>query len=255
MVSVATRLFSDDQLDQLRSFPDIGKDDLIRYFTLTGADVAFVDPGRGRGPGDRLGLAVQLCTLPWLGFVPDEVTAAPPVAVTRLAERLAIDPAELQGYGRREQTRTGHLQSAAGYLGWKQAPPGGAAMKELEQFLLDRAMEHDSPTLLFNLAGEYLISAKVIRPGVVRLMEMVGAARAGAGELTFEQVAHLLTGQVRSDLDRLLQFDAGLGIGPAGLAGQTGGGGDGVGGDDLDREAGVPARHGRASAGPVDAAD
>ena len=71
----------------------------------------------------------------WLGFVPDEVTAAPPVAVTRLAERLTIDPAELQGYGRREQTRTGHLQSAAGYLGWKQAPPGGAAMKELEQFL------------------------------------------------------------------------------------------------------------------------
>ena len=61
-------------------------------------------------------------------------------------------------------------------------------MKELEQFLLNRAMEHDSPTLLFNLAAEYLISAKVIRPGVVTLMEMVGAARAGAGELTFEQV-------------------------------------------------------------------
>ena len=29
MVSVATRLFSDDQLDQLRSFPDIGKGDLL----------------------------------------------------------------------------------------------------------------------------------------------------------------------------------------------------------------------------------
>jgi len=57
---------------------------------------------------------------------------------------------------------------------------GRAAMKELAQFLLDRAMEHDSPTLLFNLAAEYLISAKVIRPGVVTLMEMVGAARAGA---------------------------------------------------------------------------
>jgi hypothetical protein len=33
-------------------------------------------------------------------------------------------------------------------------------MKELEQFLLDRAMEHDSPTLLFNLAREYLMSAR-----------------------------------------------------------------------------------------------
>jgi tRNA(Met) C34 N-acetyltransferase TmcA len=86
-------MFSEDQLEQLRSFPDIGRDDLIRSFTLTAADVAFVDPGRGRGPSDRLGLAVQLATLPWLGFVPDEV----PVAVARLAERLGLDPAVWRG--------------------------------------------------------------------------------------------------------------------------------------------------------------
>jgi Domain of unknown function (DUF4158) len=42
-------------------------------------------------------------------------------------------------------------------------------MKELEQFLLDRAMKHDSPTLLFNLAREYLASAKVMRPNVIVL--------------------------------------------------------------------------------------
>jgi hypothetical protein len=60
-------LFPDDQMERLRSFPDIGTDELIRFCTLTAADAAFVDPGRGRGPADRLGLAVQLCTLPWLG--------------------------------------------------------------------------------------------------------------------------------------------------------------------------------------------
>ena len=48
-VAVAARTFSEEQLEQLRSFPDIGRDDLIRYFTLTQADMAFVDPGRGRG--------------------------------------------------------------------------------------------------------------------------------------------------------------------------------------------------------------
>ena len=42
---MATRLFSDDQLEQLRSFPDIGKDELVRFFTLTPADVAFVARG------------------------------------------------------------------------------------------------------------------------------------------------------------------------------------------------------------------
>jgi Domain of unknown function (DUF4158) len=85
-------------------------------------------------------------------------------------------------------------------------------MKELEQFLLDRAMEHDSPTLPFNLAREYLMSAKVVRPGAITLAKMVGSARDAASELTSQKVGHLLTLQVRQDLDLLLRYDAGLGM-------------------------------------------
>jgi hypothetical protein len=98
----------------------------------------------------------------------------------------------------------------AGYLGWKSAPAGSTAMKGLEQFLLDRAMEHDSPTLLFNLATEYLIAAKTIRPGVTMLAKMVATARTSATALTWEKAAHLLTDERRGDLDRLLVYDAGL---------------------------------------------
>ncbi len=185
---------------------------MFRYFTLTPADVAFVDPGAGRGAADRLGMAVLVSALPWLRFVPDDVASAPPVAVARLAERLGLDPVALRGYGKRAQTRTDHLKSAARYLGWKHAAAGSREMKELGQFLLDRALEHDSPTLLFNLAREYLMSAKVIRPGAVTLAKMVGTARAGAGELTSQKVGHLLTLQVRQDLDLLMTYDAGLGM-------------------------------------------
>ena len=73
-------------------------------------------------------------------------------------------------------------------------------------------MEHDSPTLLFSLAREYLVSAKVIRPGAIVLEKMVGTARKGAGDLTAQMVGHLLTGEVRADLDRMLLVDAGLGM-------------------------------------------
>ena len=72
---MATRVFSDEELERLRSFPGISREELIRFFTLTPADVAFIDPGRGRWPADRLGLAVQLCMLPRLGFVPDDIAA------------------------------------------------------------------------------------------------------------------------------------------------------------------------------------
>jgi isopentenyl diphosphate isomerase/L-lactate dehydrogenase-like FMN-dependent dehydrogenase len=96
----------------------------------------------------------------------------------RLAERLRV-PAGARGrYGEREQTRTEHLGAAARYLGWR--PAKALELKELEEFLLARAMEHDAPSLLHRLACEYLISAKVIRPGVVVLLERVAAARAAA---------------------------------------------------------------------------
>jgi len=184
-------VFADDELERLRGFPEINKEELIRFFTLTPADVGFIDPGRGRSPKDRLGLAVQLCTLPWLGFVPDNVASAPSAAVARLSERLRIPVGELRFYGERKQTRTDHLREVTGYLNWKGAK--SLQLKELDEFLLARAMEHDSPSLLFRLACEHLAASRVVRPGVVSLLERVATARAEAGRETYQRVRHLLT--------------------------------------------------------------
>lgn len=82
----------------------------------------------------------------------------------------------LRGYGvSREQTRTDHLRQVAKYLGWRSAK--SPELKELDEFLLARAMDHDSPSLLFRLGCEYLRSAKMIRPGAVTLLEKAGTAR------------------------------------------------------------------------------
>ncbi len=207
---VATRVFADQELEALRRFPEIGREELFRFFTLTSADVAFVDPGRGRGPADRLGLAVTLCTLRWLGFVPDEVAAAPRAAVVRLAERLDVDPDHIRSYGKRANTRTGHLRSVARYLGWRVPTP--LDLKELDEFLLARALEHDSPVLLFRLACEYLISARVIRPGPVTVIERVAHAREEARRETFDRLAHEFTDQRCADLDGLLVDDPAIGM-------------------------------------------
>jgi hypothetical protein len=143
---VATRdVLSADELAQLRGFPEIGRAELIRFFMLTPGDEEFVR--RFRDKRNVLGAAVQLCTLPWLGFVPDDVPAAPAAAVARLSERLGIPVGELRGYGAREQTHSDHLGDVAAYLGWHQVDE--PRWKDLEEFLFSRAMEHDSPKLLF----------------------------------------------------------------------------------------------------------
>jgi hypothetical protein len=42
-------------------------------------------------------MAVQLCALPWLGFVPDDVAAVPAAAANRVAVQLGVPIADLAG--------------------------------------------------------------------------------------------------------------------------------------------------------------
>jgi hypothetical protein len=207
---LVAQVFTDEELESLRQFPEIDREALARFFTLTSTDVAFVDPDRGRGPADRLGLVVALCTLPWLGFVPDDVTSAPRVAVMRLAEQLHVEPEAIRSYGRRAKTRTDHARLVAQYLRWRQA--GELELKELDEFLLARAMEHDSPTLLFRLACEYLISARVIRPGPLTVLKRVAHAREQAQRETFDRLAGVFTAERCAKLDGLLVTDPAVGM-------------------------------------------
>ena len=131
-------------------------------------------------------MAVQLCTLPWMGFVPANVAAAPFVAAERLGGQLRIPVTALGSYATREQTRTGHLGEVAKVLGWRQA--GELEFKELDQFLSARALEHDLPTLLIRLGCEYLRSARVIRPGPDWLSRRVATAREAARVETYQRV-------------------------------------------------------------------
>ena len=54
---MATQFFSDEQMERLRSYPDIGREELIRFFTLTRKDLGFVD-NLERGGGRQAGGAV-----------------------------------------------------------------------------------------------------------------------------------------------------------------------------------------------------
>ena len=57
------------EIRKLESWPaEVGRDELVQYFTLTSEDVVWVNKS-ARGTSAKLGLAVQLCALPWLETV------------------------------------------------------------------------------------------------------------------------------------------------------------------------------------------
>ena len=111
-----TSIFSETELARLASFPEeIPGDDLIRAFTLTGADRDLV--AIRRGATNRLGLALQLCALRYLGFVPRHLSASPRSAACFVADQLEVSPDEIQAYARREQTRRQHFTEVRKHLG------------------------------------------------------------------------------------------------------------------------------------------
>ncbi|WP_072951148.1 DUF4158 domain-containing protein [Rhodococcus koreensis] len=103
----------EEELTQFRGFPEITRAASSRHVTPTGADEGV--KRQFSGAATILGAAVQLCALPWLGFAPAEVRAAPEVAVARPANRLELPVDELAGHAIREQTRTDHLREILYY--------------------------------------------------------------------------------------------------------------------------------------------
>ena len=117
-------IFSETELARLASFPEeIPGDDLIRAFTLTGADRDLV--AIRRGAANRLGIALQLCALRYLGFVPRNLSAAPRSAACFVADQLKVSPDEIQSYARREQTSFTALHRGSGTPRLLDAPVTG----------------------------------------------------------------------------------------------------------------------------------
>ena len=202
---------SDAERERWQGFPGtIPRDDLHAFFLLTDDDKREVR--HQRAPHNRLGYALQLCSLRYLGFVPDDLRTIPRQVVTFVAEQLAVDPGGLLSYARRRRTQTDHERLVQIYLRFRRATP--LDLHGLQAWLLERALEHDKPALLLQLACEKLHREKIVRPGVTRLERLVATAREQAHDETFRRLAPLLEGERQAFLDGLLEPDATTGQTP-----------------------------------------
>ena len=167
--------------ERLNRFPaQIPDEDLRGFFLLSEADQTAIN--KQREAHTRLGFAMQLCALRYLGFAPDDLSTAPWDAVVYVAQQLAVSPDALAAYGRRIPTRTLHLQQVQAHLGFRAATP--LDLYALRMWLVERALEHEKPTLLLQLACDKLRREQIVRPGMTRLERFVATARQQAHEET-----------------------------------------------------------------------
>ncbi len=198
---MASTFLSTTQRHQLSHLPhDIPEDDLGRYFTLSAADLELIR--QRRSPHNQLGFALQLCTLRYVGFVPDELNNPPLIIANLLAYQLGLFADTVAAYPQRKQTKSEHLASIMVYVGFRRATP--ADLQTLESWLINRALEHDKPTFLLQLAAEQLRWERILRPGLTILEKLVSRVRQQAREITYQQLTHLLTSENKFFLDQTL---------------------------------------------------
>ena len=179
-------------------------DDLRGCFALGDRDRELVFGPRGAE--NRLGLAVQLCALRFLGFVPQELAGIPETALRFLCEQTENEPQELLAYGERPQTRSAHFALVREQLDFDSWDEQHAAA--LAGWLTDRALEHERPSVLMSLACEHLRARRIVRPSIAVLARMTGQARERSHESVLERLRDQLGPTRCRELDALLDVDA-----------------------------------------------
>ena len=102
------RILSKAELARFERWPaHVPSAELVRSFTLTGPDCDLI--AVRRRPANRLGIAMQLCALRYLGFVPEDLKFAPLEAIRFVADQLKVSSSALETYGGREQTQSDHF--------------------------------------------------------------------------------------------------------------------------------------------------
>jgi hypothetical protein len=124
-----------------------------------------------------------------------------------------ILPAELSGYGRREQTETDHLQKILAHLNFRKWQPL-FDVHVVEKWLVEKGMVHDKERYLLDLLCQKLYSEKILRPAIGTLAEIVGRIREKLEKETYARLSFLWTTSLFEKLDRILEPDRELKITP-----------------------------------------
>ena len=180
---------------------------LARYFHFDDRDHQLI--ARHQREHTRLGFAIQLGTVRFLGTFLPNPTHVPATVVTYVAQQLGLDnPMCLEHYHSRD-THWDHarqIQKSYGYRDFHDPSEGF----RLVRWLYSRAwLSAERPSVLFDLATARLVERKVLLPGVTTLERLVARVRDRCAARLWHRLAQLPTAEQKAKLEALLHLPEG----------------------------------------------
>jgi TnpA family transposase len=167
-------------------------EELERFFFLDDEDRKLI--AKRRGDGSRLGFALQLTTVRFLGAFLDDPLDVPSVVLDELAGQLVIaDPSCVKTYVERSNTRWEHRREICGVDGWREF---GSVREELSRWIDHRAWTTGSgPKAIFDGVIAWLRQRQVLLPAVKELERLVSRVVREAHARLWSTLADLLSAQ------------------------------------------------------------
>ena len=180
--------------------------DLERVFFLDDEDRALA--GRRRGEHMKLGFALQLVTVRWLGTFLEDPLEAPATVVDFVAAQLEVaDPSQVKRYTGRTKTRFDHQWEIRQVYGLQEFPD---VEKEFVGWVAARSWTSgDGPKAIFLDGVAWLRKRKVLLPGVSTLARLVARIRDEQTRQLWAVLEGLLSTGQRYVLDQLLEVPPG----------------------------------------------
>lgn len=198
---------SDEQAARYGRFhTDPTPEQLTRYFYLSEQDHALI-AGRRR-EHNKLGFALQLCTLRFLGTFLSDPTLVPASAVQTLATQLHLDSTVFPDYRRRVSTWYEHQTVILTHTHHRPFDDF-QAFRLIRWLYAQLAVSTVRPSVLFDLTTAHLVSQQVVLPGVTVLARLVARVRERVSQQTFEGLSRRLTREQRANLEALLWLPEG----------------------------------------------
>ena len=195
---------STTQRERYGRYPDaLSSEELARYFHLDDDDREWI--ATKRRDSTRLGYALQLTTVRFLGTFLEDPAAVPGTVMHTLSSQLGIaDAACVLAYRESEQ-RWRHTTEIRARYGYREFADGGV------QFRLGRWLcalcwtGTDRPSALFDYANGWLVGHKVLLPGVTVLERFVAEVRSRMESRLWRLLVRGVTDEQRRRLDDLLK--------------------------------------------------
>jgi TnpA family transposase len=182
---------------------------LTRYFHLDEADLALIS--NRRGEQNRLGFALQLTSVRFLGTFLSTFTSVPINVQRFVARQLSIeDVAIVADYAQRETTKREHTALIRKHYGYREfgEPPWSFRLSRL---LYTRVwVSNERPSLLFDFATAWLIQNKILLPGASTLSRLIAEIRERATNRLWQRLSSLPTDEQKAQLETLFQIPEGM---------------------------------------------